>query len=286
MISHTSSNDLKKVLKQRRKDSHKGENGIVLILAGSETFPGAAALAANSALSALRSGVDLVKVAAQSKVAFLVNSFSPDLITVKLKGAHFSPQNIKETITLSREADVVLVGPGIGSNFQTKKFVLEFVKKCKTPMVLDADAIKAVPGMKFTTTPLLTPHQKELEVFSGKKFPSKMPIDKKIKMIKSVAKRHNCTLLVKGPVDIIANPIAAKTNKTGNVRMTVGGTGDVLAGLCAAFIALDNSLLESAAAAAYLNGKAGDNLSKKKGRTFIASDLPEEISKIISKTEK
>lgn len=271
--------DLKKILKPRKPDSHKGENGRVLVIGGSKEFVGAPTLA-GLAISALRSGVDTVNVAAPEKVAYAINSYSPDLITTKLKGDYITKKHLNELLKLSKKFDSILLGNGLGLKKETQTFVKEFVKKCKKPLVLDADAIKAVKGMKFNGNVLLTPHKKEFEILSGKT-PSK-DLKKNTKIIKNFAKNNNCVVLLKGKVDIISDGKKVKLNKTGNVRMTVAGTGDVLAGMCSAFIALNKDLFASACAAAYINGLTGDKLLKKKGRTFIASDMFEEIKKIIN----
>ena len=148
----------------------------------------------------------------------------------------------------------------------------KFAEKTSKPLVADADAIKALTGHMFSQNALITPHQKELEIFCGKKIGQK-----KEKTAKDTAKKYNCTVLLKGRIDIISDGNAVFYNKTGNAGMTVGGTGDVLAGICAAFAAKGAKMIDAAASAAYINGLAGDRLKKKLGYGFIATDFLKEI---------
>ncbi len=278
MIS-TSAADVRKCVKKRRKDAHKGQFGKVLVVGGSEDYVGAVALSGNAALASLRSGVDLVTVAAPGKAAWAVNCMSPDLITKKFSGKVFGERHVKDVLKLSKGFDAVLIGPGLGQGAGTKKFVRAVVKGLKIPAVIDADAIKAVKGMNFNGEVLLTPHAKEFEICFGKE--ASNSLKKNVDLVKEAAKGKNCVILLKGMVDVISDGNKVRVNRTGNEGMSVGGTGDILSGLCAGFIALGNSLFESGCAAAYVNGKAGDILLKKKGYGFLASELLLELPKVI-----
>jgi len=277
--------EIKKFFKKRKTGSHKGDNGKVLIVGGSTDLIGAPALAGMSTMACLRTGIDLCVVAAPEKAGLVINGFAPDLIVKKLKGDFFTKKHLKKIIKLEKKADVVLIGPGIGQEKQTISFVKEFVKKSKKPVVIDADAIKACTGMKFPGNVLLTPHEKEFEIFLGKKVSGKN-FTKKIKLVKETALKHHCVVLLKGKEDIISNGENVLLNKTGNAGMTVGGTGDSLAGICAGFSALGLSLFDSAVAAAFVNGKIGDKLYKKMGYSYIASDFAKEIPFWIKKLVK
>src|SRR3989344_3577840 len=106
-------------LPERKKNSHKGDNGLVLVVGGSKNFVGAVTL---SGLAALRSGADLVKVIAPEKVSWAINAYSPDLMTVKLKSNHFAQKHFKLVKKLMEKYDVLLIGNGIGLNNETKNF--------------------------------------------------------------------------------------------------------------------------------------------------------------------
>jgi hydroxyethylthiazole kinase-like uncharacterized protein yjeF len=270
----------KSCFKKRKSDSHKGDNGKVLVIGGSADFVGAPALAAMSSLSALRAGTDLVTIVAPEKAGYVINTYSPDLIVKKLDGKNLEKKHLKEILKLGEKNDVVLIGPGAGQEKHTKSLVKELVKKIKKPLVLDADALKACSGMKFKGNVLVTPHEKEFEILFKKKTAGKK-IEEKKKMVKTAAKKYNCIILLKGATDIISDGEKTILNKTGNAGMTVGGTGDVLAGLCAGIAAQGNSLFNSAVCGAFANGLIGDRLFKKLGHGMIASDFVQEIPVVL-----
>ncbi|MBI2652574.1 NAD(P)H-hydrate dehydratase [Candidatus Woesearchaeota archaeon] len=276
-------------LPKRRKDSHKGDNGLVLVVGGSKDFVGAVALAG---LAALRSGTDLVKIIAPEKVAWAINAYSPDLVTMKLKGDYFKSSHFNIIKNLMDKFDVLLIGNGIGLGNDTKKFCKKTVKSIKKLKVIDADAVKSI-SMDDAENSIITPHSKELEYFlynshinksSIKNINNEKNIIKKSQFIKKATQEFldkNNIILLKGRIDVIISKDKIFYNKTGNAGMTKGGTGDVLAGLCAGFLAQSKDLLQSAINAAYFNGLVGDILmKKKKGFTYLASDMVGEIKRI------
>ena len=276
-------------LPKRESGSHKGDNGLVLAVGGSEDFIGAIALAG---LAALRSGCDLVKIIAPEKVAWAVNAYSPDLVTAKLKDNYFNLSHLKIVKKQMQKFDVLLIGNGIGLKNETKKFCRKTIKSIKKFKVIDADAIKSI-SMGYAENSIITPHSKELEYFLInskinkniiKKINNEKNIIKKFQSIKKTTQKFldkNNIILLKGKVDVIISKNKIFYNKTGNAGMTKGGTGDVLAGLCAGFLAQSKDLLQSAINAAYFNGLIGDILlKKKKGFTYLASDMVNEIKKI------
>jgi len=269
----------------RKKSSRKGENGKVLIIGGSEEYVGAVTLAG---LAALRAGSDVVTIAAQDKVAWIVNRLAPDLISHKLRIKSFTVKVAKELMKYADRFDAVLIGNGIGR--KSDKFCQHFIKKSPILKVIDADALKSLSFKDFSNS-IITPHETELEAMlinSHKEF--LLP-----KLKKSNAKekaeilhgnlryflQNNNVLLLKGATDIIISRNKIAYNRTGNQGMTKAGTGDVLAGLVLGFLGKTKDLFKSAVAAAYINGYIGDNLlKKKKGYSFIASDIVEDLDKI------
>jgi len=277
-------NQVKKLM-ERKKNAHKGENGYLLIIGGSEDFVGAPALAG---LSALRAGCDLVTIAAPEKVAWTINRLSPDLITKKFAGKYFTLKHAKELLKLSERFDTVLIGDGLSR--KADRCCLYFIKKSIKPKVIDADALKPL-SFKDPHNSILTPHRKELEymlINSKKEFllPKLKTANPKetADILQGNLKyflQNNNVLLVKGPTDIIISRNKIALNKTGNPGMAKAGTGDVLAGLAAGFLAKTKDLFKSAVAASYINGYVGDIiLKKKKGYSFIASDIVEDLGKI------
>ncbi len=272
----------------RNPKSHKGNNGRVLVIGGSKDYVGAVALAG---LAALRSGADWVTVAAPEKVGWAINSLTPDLVVKKFKGDDFCASRAGDILNLEKGFDSVLIGNGIGMH--AKSFVKKFVKNAKKPLVIDADGIKN-SSIDIVKNSIITPHDKELELFllnskidkkTIKKITNEKNIQKKSLLIKKSLKNFlnkNNIILLKGPVDAIISKDNVKYNKTGNAGMTKAGTGDVLAGLCAGFLAQSKDLPQSAINAAYFNGLIGDILlKKKKGFSYLASDMVSEIKRII-----
>jgi len=240
------------------RGQHKGENGKVLIMGGSEDYAGAPALAG---LAALRSGCDIAVIAAPEKTAYAINACSPDLITKKLQGTVLATAHVPMLVKLAEEFDCVLIGNGLGTATETADAVRMLCEAIDTPKVIDADAIKARPQARNC---IVTPHAREFELWTGKKAT-------KANAVK--ASRRDCITLLKGPVDIITDGKRVTENRTGNDGMTVGGTGDVLAGLCAGLVAQGRPLYAAACEAARVNGLAGDFLLAETGYGFLASDL-------------
>lgn len=285
-------NQVKKMM-ERKKTSHKGENGNALIIGGSEEYVGAVVLAG---LAALRTGCDSSTVAAPERVAWTANRYSPDLITHKIRGKNFSIKNAKEMVKFADRFDAASVGNGISR--KADKFCQHFIRKSPCLKVVDADALRSMSFKDFHNS-ILTPHEGELKdllVNSKKEF-----LLPKLKHANAKEKaeilqgnlryflQNNNVLLIKGATDIIISKNKIAYNRTGNQGMTKAGTGDVLAGLIVGFLAKTKDLFKSAVVGSYLNGYVGDMLlKKKKGYTFIASDIVEDLEKVkkISRKEK
>ena len=266
-------------LPKRAADSHKGQNGRVLIVGGSLEYTGAVLLAG---LAAFRSGVDNVTVAAPEKVAWALNTMSPDLITVKFKGERFLAKHAAKVARLAKDFDAVLLGNGLSRHLSTMEFVRKLLSsaKGKQVWVVDADALRAIRGPDTAVKrAILTPHKDELRAMlknagielslSGKPEKDADTLQKALKPLLT----DDTVLLLKGKVDSILSASKIVFNSTGNAGMTVGGTGDVLAGLCAGLASQMRSPFSAACAAAYINGALGDRLHKSMGNGYIASDL-------------
>lgn len=273
--------DVALALRRRVPESRKGDYGRLLVIGGSETFSGAPALVA---LAALRTGVDLVYVAAPWKTAHDISAMSPDLITIKLDGDHLNITNIPPLRTYVERADAVVLGPGLGLHTETKdavKTLIEIAESACKPLLLDADGLKAFAEFKrkLTVPSVLTPHAGEYTIMTGRKLPENLT--DKASEVQKTAAELSAVLLLKGPVDIIADEKRLKLNFTGNPGMTVGGTGDVLSGIVGAFLAQDADPFEAAVAGAFVNGVAGDFVFEEKGYHMVASDLLEWIPKVL-----
>ncbi|MFH1133760.1 MAG: NAD(P)H-hydrate dehydratase [Nanoarchaeota archaeon] len=258
----------------------KGDHGRILVVGGSSLYVGAPYLAGMAALAVS----DLVVVAAPKKVAWAINVMSPDLITVKLKGDDITKEHLSAIQAVRHDA--MLLGNGMGRS-DAIPLLLRFPGK----KVIDADAFHCADLRKLRNA-ILTPHRGEFERLmrnSGIRsalLTQVMEFERKLfrkiecrkeftAMEKGISKLQpklgSNVILLKGPVDLIISGQDWKFNVTGVPRMAVGGTGDVLAGLCAGFAAT-MPLFDAACKAAFLCGRAGEITAEKNPR-FLASDL-------------
>ena len=272
--------ELRKIYKKREKEVHKYNFGSLLVIGGSKIYSGSPTF---NALAALRSGVDLVEIAAPERAANIIASFSPDLITHSLKGDFLKREHLKQIYKILENKTGFVIGGGLGREKETFKAVQKFLSEAKLPGVIDADAIYAVaekPEIVREKNFVLTPHAYEFFILSGERVLDDLE-RRKNKVIK-VARELKTTILLKGNIDIISDGNKIYLNKTGTPYMTKGGTGDTLAGICGALLARKVNCFESACCAAYINGRAGELASKKFRESFLASDLLNEIPRVIN----
>ncbi len=272
---------LRKIYKKRKAWNHKGQFGKLLVIGGSDVYVGAPSFVA---LAALRSGCDLVYVAAPQRAANII-ARTPDLITYQLNGNHLSKGHVNKLLEVSKKMDAIVIGNGLGSHKETLSAIDNFLRKCRLPTVLDADAIRAAASnKKLLKGRIITPHAGEFFLLTGKSVGNKLEIRKKI--AQNFASQYKCTVLLKGHIDIITDGKKVAINKTGNVYMTKGGTGDSLAGICGALLARGVGAFHAGCAAAYINGAAGDLVAKEKGESLIASDVIEKIPEVIREANR
>jgi len=248
------------------ENSHKGENGRLMIIAGGPYF-GAPAMCS---MAALRSGADIVRLFTPSNVAQAIATYCPVLMITPLPGDHLITDSVDMLLEESMKYDAVLIGPGIGKDPDTMLAVKEFVRKCKTPMVVDADALSAIIGMEILTPTIITPHKGEFR-----------KLDSKYGGPEPLAQLMNVTLLLKGHVDTVTDGNATRYNRAGTPAMTGAGTGDVLSGSVAALLSKGLSTMEAASLGAFLTGKAGEYAFKDKSYGLIATDVIEEIPHVL-----
>jgi NAD(P)H-hydrate epimerase len=282
-----------------KKESHKGENGRLLIVGGGPYY-GAPAL---SSFAAQRTGIDLVFVATPKKVARAITSYSPllikpvrlakeiaklspTLIVKELKDEnHLISKDLKIVETLISKVDALLIGPGLGSENDTQKAaekIINLFVKNKKPIVIDADAIKVI-GKNHTlvknSQTVITPHAGEFKELTGIRLSNNL--DERKKKVEKWAKNLGITILLKGPIDIISNGKETKLNDIHNEAMTVGGTGDVLAGIIGALLSKGVEPYNAARAGIFINGVAGNNAFKKRSYGLIATDIIDEIPEVL-----
>ncbi len=253
----------------RSASSHKGDAGRVLVIGGG-AYSGAPALAA---LASLRAGADIATVAAPKNVSDIIASFSPNLIVRPLSGDRLVETDIPIISELVKKHDVVVIGMGIGNEDATLNAVRKILPICKK-VVIDADALAPDMICAGHEDIIVTPHAGEMKRLSG----AVVPEDEKEKLnfIMDFARNNELTVLLKGRIDIISDGKNVRSNRTGNAGMTVGGTGDVLAGLTGALFAKHDAF-SAACAAAYINGAAGDLAFIDFGYGLLATDIIDRI---------
>ncbi len=261
---------LKKVFPKRRVDAHKYEFGSLLVIGGSKIYHGPPLF---NALGAYRIGVDLVTVLAPERAANLIGSYAPDLITYPLPGDFIEEEHLKTMKKFAEKCTAVVIGGGIGRERKTQIAVRKFLKNFEKPVVVDADGIRALKPENVKSNFILTPHAAEFRALAGKEA-TKNNLEK-------FAKKHKCVLLLTASKDIITDGKRTVENWTGNPYMTVGGTGDILAGICGSLLAQGTEPFDAACAAAYINGRAGDLAASVKKQALMASDILNYIEKVL-----
>lgn len=266
-------------VKKKQMRSKKGDYGRVLVIGGSYIYAGAPAFAG---LAALRTGADLVYVAAPEDTAKIISSFSPNLITIKVKGKNFSEENFEELRGWIEKADSIVIGSGMGLEESTINFIktiIAYIKEKNKPIVIDADALKSIRGWKLYKRAVITPHAGEFQIFFNEKVPDD-PANR-INKVKEKAKSCECIVLLKGYFDIISDGDRLKLNKTGNPGMTVGGTGDSLAGIVGTLLAQGLDAFDAAYIGSFINGLAGSLAYQNRGDRILTTDLIEMIPFVI-----
>ena len=268
---------MRELVPARSAESHKGDFGRVLIVAGSLGRSGAAHLAA---LGALRSGAGLVTIATPKSCLPIVAAMAPEYMT---EGLDETAAGTVDYAALDRvldfKADVIAVGPGLGQSPGTAAFVHGLLERAGVPLVLDADALNAFSGDpdrlmgRDGVDVVITPHPGEMARLLNTSVEAVQ--HDRLRHATEFAARHRVHVVLKGHRTIIAGPDnRAFINLTGNSGMATGGTGDLLTGMIAAWF---GQLLDAEAAcklAVYLHGAAGDLAEADEGDVaLVASDV-------------
>ena len=276
--------DLKWFFPKRKKSSHKRQNGVVTVIAGSKDYVGAPALAG---FGAFRTGADLVFIITPTNIRETVAAFAPDFITIPAHENEIESIDIIKAFERPRlKGSAFVIGPGMMDTTKTKDTLLEFLKnKVQRQVVIDASALSVMEEdhlslLEFHKS-ILTPHGGEFFRIFKKKLTGEL--EKDIKIVEEAAKKWKTTILLKGEKDIISDGLRTKLNKTGHPGMTVGGTGDVLTGIVATLLSVTDDTFMSACLGAYISGAAGELASEHFGDGLMASDIPEYIHQIIDK---
>jgi NAD(P)H-hydrate epimerase len=261
----------------RAADSHKGDYGRVLIIAGSRGMSGAACLAG---VAALRGGAGLVRVATPQGVCSAVGGYEPSYLTYPLPEDHdgrLAAAALPELLDLAKANDVVAIGPGLGQSPMVSQTITSLLATLQKPTILDADGINALRGRSepidaLGSRAVLTPHPGEFARLLGTDIETVQ--SHRTEVAVEFSRRHHNVTVLKGHGTVVTDGESVYINRTGNPGMATGGTGDVLTGLIAALAAQGLRPFDAAVLAVHLHGLAGDLAAREFGQTaMIASDL-------------
>ena len=262
----------------RATAAHKGDFGRVLVVGGSVGYTGAPVLAANAAM---RAGAGLVTVAVPEPCWPIVAAGCLEPMARPLGATETGGLNAPaaiEVLALSRVADVVCLGPGLGQHPDTVHLVRTVVRECSCPLVIDADGLNALAGEvaalaeRSTVATVLTPHPGEMARLAGTDRDT-VQADR-AGCARAFAHAHGCVVVLKGHGTVVTDGGEPWVNATGNAGMASGGTGDVLAGLIAALIGQGFVPAAAARLGVYIHGRTGDLAAAEVGDvSVVAGDL-------------
>ena len=252
---------LEAALPRRRRASHKGDHGRVLIVGGI-AMAGAARLAG---AAALRSGAGLVTVATSAAGIAPIVAGCPELICV-------APRSAPGLESLLDAADVVAIGPGLGRGRRTRR-LFDAALAAEKPLVLDADALSLLAERPQKRSDwILTPHPGEAARLLGTDAAAVQR--DRLGSLRAIVERYGGVCVLKGADTLVANDAGpAWVCDRGNPGMATAGSGDVLTGIIAALVAGGCDALRAAAAGVLLHARAGDRAAAAGERGIVAGDL-------------
>jgi NAD(P)H-hydrate epimerase len=227
-----------------------------------------------------------VTIAAPKSVSSIISSLSPDLIVQPLSSEILVEKDVPVVLNLIRKHDVVVIGMGLGEAEETKRATRLIIEDdASKKVVVDADGFYGLhlPVGDKKKRIIVTPHAGEFSkmAIGSEKLSVTVPpenmTEERMEFVTDFSRLNNVVTLMKGPADIVSDGVRVKINKTGNAGMTVGGTGDVLAGITGAFFVKASDAFKAATAAAFVNGSAGDIAFAEKGYGLLATDIVEKI---------
>ena len=275
------------LLPVRKRRSNKGDCGRIFVFAGSDEMPGAASMACSAAYM---TGGGLVRACVTQNTASVIQHWQREVVTriTADKNGMYCKKSLDNLTDEIKHADVIVLGPGIGRSPDVTEFVFELLKISEAPVVIDADALFAVSEnvniLKEIKAPcVITPHPGEMSRLA------KMSVSDILDDIAGTASRFsgefNVVTLLKDAHTIIAGPDGQiYINTTGNNALSKAGTGDVLTGMIAGFIAQGSDVFNASVLGAYFHGKSCEKACLSRSRySVIASDIIENISAVMGK---
>ncbi len=273
-------------LTPRKKNTHKGSYGRVLVLAGSPGMAGAAYLCSKAAL---RSGSGIVTLGIPESLNPIMEVKLTCVMTCPLpetEASTLSNTGRKAILKLCESHDVVALGPGLSQHPETRELILWLVRNIDRTMVIDADGLNALANNvsvlhEIKQNVVLTPHPGEMSRLTGLRSAEdvqKERLDTATQFVQSIQKKlkgeKELVLVLKGDKTIVADYKKVYVNRTGNTGMATAGVGDVLTGIIVSLIGQGLDVFDASQLGVYIHGLAGDIAAKKKGElSMIASDI-------------
>ena len=279
--------EIKSFFNKRHPQSHKGDFGTVLVIGGSYEMPNAAYFASQAAVN---SGAGLVKVSFPVVAYSAISSKTYEQILVPLesnKSGRISQNAVKRIEKELGKCSCVVLGCGMGVDDDTKTIVEYVIKNSEVPVILDADGINCIKDNidiidSAKATLILTPHPKEMSRLNGLEVCEIQ--ENRLKAVNDFTKSHKCILVLKGASTLVGSSEFddVYVNMSGNPGMATGGSGDVLAGIIASFVAQGVDPFKSAIAGVNVHGVAGDSVSENYSMmgntpTLMLSELPKTL---------
>lgn len=274
---------VKKMLPKRVKDSHKGSYGKVLAIAGSKAYLGAAIL---TSIATLRVGCGYLQLLTCSEVDRIAITKEPGIVAHAVNHDYFTKEDSQLALSMSENADVVVIGPGMTYSSETLEFFEQVITNLTTPVVIDADGLNCLaqnPEIlhKISNPVVLTPHPGEFARLLGRNIDE---VRYNYKLVEEFVSKYNVTVVLKGATTIVSTTDGTFFNLTGNTSLSKAGTGDVLAGMIAGMIAQGVDAKDASVCAVYLHGLAAEHYSYREG-TMLTSELLDLISFAIKEVE-
>lgn len=268
------------VLPVREKNAHKGYFGEVLFIAGAANYFGAPYFAA---LSFMKAGGGYSRLAAPASITPFIANKGSEIVFIPQKetgSGSISLENKVELLELSEKMDMVVLGPGLSLDEETRKLAIELTRDVNKPLLLDGDGITALCNdlgiiTQRKTETILTPHMGEMSRITGM---SVSEIEaSKIDILQRTARDLNSMIVLKGAHSLIGCPDEqVYVNMTGNCGMATAGSGDVLTGTIAAMFGLGLSVRDAVRKGVFIHGFSGDLAAESKGEDGItAQDILE-----------
>jgi len=279
--------ELESLLKPRYLNSHKGDFGHLLVVAGSIGKTGAAVLTCQGAM---RAGAGLVTLGIPESLNPIMESKLTEVMTEPLPESipgFLGTLAFEKIIALTEKKGALALGPGVSTSDGTVELVHRIIKEINIPVVIDADGLNALARdvniLKKAKAPIvLTPHPGEMARLMNASA-AEIQNDR-IEISRRFAQEYNVYLVLKGFKTIIADPYGnIWINPTGNPGMATAGMGDVLTGMLSSFIAQGFGIMDAAKLAVFSHGLAGDTIASERGEIgLLATDVVERVPSILN----